>query len=182
MGVCKVCEAKCQGDYCFRHKPKKPLKRTPIKKSSKKKTRTYKKATKKPLSPYDQAKQDLWDIFSKYVRLRDSDDDGYCTCISCPERFFWKYGDCGHFVGRKAMATWIHEKNNHAQCKSCNQKHEGRKWEYGKALDKMYGEGTADEITLISRGVKKYSLPEFKSLEEHYKKQVERLKKQKKLR
>jgi hypothetical protein len=28
---CKTCDKKCEGEYCFAHKPKKPMKRTRIK-------------------------------------------------------------------------------------------------------------------------------------------------------
>lgn len=179
----------------MRHKPKKELKRTALKKSAPKKARkapkkavkkrTYTRRSKKgvkSLSPFEQAKKDLWDTFSKYIRLRDSDDEGYCTCITCPNRFFWKYGDAGHFVSRKEMATWLHEKNNHFQCKECNGKYEGRKYEYGKQIEKLYGVGTADYLIELSKTERKYSIPEMGELRRKYMKEVNQLKKEKKLR
>jgi len=38
-------------------------------------------------------------IFSKYIRLRDSDKNGYCKCVTCPKTGFWtKDGmQAGHF-------------------------------------------------------------------------------------
>lgn len=191
MAVCKVCGSNSYGEYCVKHKPKKPIKKTPLKRASKTGRKAAKKAYKrksyrkssKPTSLFEIAKKDMWDMFSKYVRLRDSDEDGYCTCIDgCGERFFWKYGDAGHFCGRSHMSTFIHEMNVNAQAKSCNQREEGRKWQYGHALEKKYGEGTAEYLIRLSKETKKYSIPEMKELTEFFRKKVEQLKKEKKLR
>jgi 5-methylcytosine-specific restriction endonuclease McrA len=43
MPMCKTCDKKCYGEYCFQHKPRKPLKRTPIKNNPSKRTRQDKR-------------------------------------------------------------------------------------------------------------------------------------------
>lgn len=57
--------------------------------------------------------------FSKFIRLRDSDDNGLCRCISCGKLHMWDDIDCGHFVNRRHMGTRFDEKNCNAQCRSC---------------------------------------------------------------
>ena len=42
----------------------------------------------------------LWKWFSIYIRLRDSDENGYGKCFTCGKIIFWKKGDCGHGIGR----------------------------------------------------------------------------------
>src|SRR5687767_4246038 len=62
----------------------------------------------------------LWKVFSEYIRLRDSDDKGFCKCFTCPNIRFWNKGDCGHGIPRQYKSTKFNERNNHFQCKHCN--------------------------------------------------------------
>jgi len=90
-------------------------------------------------------------VFSEFIRLRDSDAEGYCTCITCGQRFFWKDGDAGHFIQRDRKATRWDEKNVAAQCKHCNRFRGGEQFIFGKAIDKKYGAGTADSLKTFSQ-------------------------------
>ena len=121
------------------------------------------------------AKEKLWKVFSEYIRLRDS-KDGYNTCVTCGKVINWKYEtDAGHFRSRKNNATFVHEKNVHPQCKGCNIR--GEEYVHGKYIDARYGEGTADELTDLSRTTYKFSIYELEELTEHYKEEVKKLKK-----
>src|ERR1700744_2840893 len=44
--------------------------------------------------------EDLDAVFSQFVRLRDSDENGYITCYCCGARFYWTDCDCMHFIPR----------------------------------------------------------------------------------
>lgn len=125
----------------------------------------------------------LWKHFSKFIRLRDSDENGICQCFTCPTRLEWNSGgmQAGHFISRRHWATRYHEKNVHAQCVNCNHFQSGRQYEYGLSLDKKYGAGTAEYLLAQSRQVEKFSTQTIKSLSDHYRHEVERLLKEKHL-
>ena len=60
------------------------------------------------------------DLFSQYIRLRDSNAAGYGNCISCTTNVFWKYATCGHFVKRRYLILRWDKKNAFLQCPMCN--------------------------------------------------------------
>lgn len=124
----------------------------------------------------------LWPIFSIYIRLRDSNENGYCTCITCPAIRYYKNMDCGHGIPRQHMATKYAEKNNHAQCKKCNGFEGGKREKYKEAIDKKYGPGTWDFLELTSRMRVKYGPFEIKTMIFYYKAEIEKLRAAKNLR
>lgn len=119
----------------------------------------------------------LWPIFSRYIRLRDTDKDGYGKCFTCRRIIFWKDGDCGHGIPRQHKATKYNERNNHLQCKHCNGFQGGKREVYKERMNKRYGENTWELMEMASKKVCKFSKFEYDLLIEHYKKEVERLKK-----
>lgn len=112
----------------------------------------------------------LWIPFSKYIRLRDSDDNGLCTCFTCGLQQDWNSGgmQAGHFIGRRHWATRYHEKNVHAQCTRCNMYQSGMQYEYGLKLDAKYGEGTSKELWQLSTMTVKFTQQEIDDLAAHY--------------
>ncbi len=123
----------------------------------------------------------LWKIFSEFIRLRDSNENGFCTCFTCGAIRYYKNMDCGHGIPRQHMATKYNEQNNHAQCKACNGFEAGNQAKYKEAVNKKYGPGTWDYLTLMSRTRAKLGMFEFSSMEFYYKQEVEKLKAQKTL-
>jgi hypothetical protein len=120
----------------------------------------------------------LWKAFSLFIRLRDSDDNGYGACFTCKKVIRWKDGDCGHGVGRQHWGTRYNERNNHLQCKGCNGFQEGRKDLYAVEMDKRYGAGTWDLMNASKNG-KKYTETEIEILTKHYTEKYKELAKQK---
>jgi len=116
----------------------------------------WKTDEKKPKDDSQKLIDKLDRIFSKYIRLRDSDGNGYGKCITCGRFFYWKNATNGHFVLRDRMATRYHEKNNNLQCLHCNSFKSGRQFEHGQAIDRKYGKGTAEYLTTLgqARGAK----------------------------
>ena len=110
---------------------------------------------------------DKW--FSIYIRLRGS-FNGWCTCITCGCLYHWKKIDCGHFVTRNHSMTRFDERNAHPQCKACNNFKSGNQYKHGKMIDKLYGEGTADELIKLGsiRGQKSYSQLALKDIAKEY--------------
>ncbi|RKY08530.1 MAG: recombinase, partial [Planctomycetota bacterium] len=67
--------------------------------------------------PLNKLHNTVWDLFSQYIRLRDTQDDGYCYCCCCGLPRHWKRMDAGHFISRGHLYLRYNEKNVHAQCK-----------------------------------------------------------------
>lgn len=190
---CKVCGANCQsGNLCFKHKERKPINKTALKQSAPKKltkeqrdkknkeraakkTARGKAAHKGRKKSITTLKKKLWMVFSKYVRLRDSDADGYVECFTGGGKMWWRDSQAGHFQSRRFSSTFIHEKNVHAQSPEHNLFLAGNQYVYGKRLDEIYGEGTADSLVQLSREYFKISIPWLEEQYKHYSKEVERL-------
>lgn len=116
----------------------------------------------------------LWKIFSTYIRLRDSDENGFCRCITCGRVAFYKKMDCGHGLGRQHLGIKYNEKNNHAQCGNCNLDG-GRQDVYKEEVNKRYGENTWALLELAKKQVCRWTDFEIYALTTHYKQEVKRL-------
>lgn len=121
----------------------------------------------------------LWKIFSEWIRLRDADENGYCVCITSGRRVHWKECDAGHFISSRHLNTKYNEKNVNAQSRHDNRFQYGRQYEYGLAIDKKYGKGTAENLLIQSRILCKRGKFEIDALTTYYKDQVRLLKLQK---
>lgn len=123
----------------------------------------------------------LWKIYSEYIRIRDADENGYCTCITSGRLIHWKLCDAGHFISRRHKATKFHEQNVNAQGRFDNRFNAGNQYAYSKAIDQKYGPGTADKILVMSRMTCKRDQFEIDVMTKYYKKLVDELKKEKHL-
>jgi hypothetical protein len=121
----------------------------------------------------------LWREFSRFIRLRDADSNGYCRCITSGKLVHWTRCDAGHFISRRHMATKYDEQNVNSQGRGDNRFRSGEQLIYAKSLDKKYGPGTADRILARSRGTRKFEQFEIDALTKHYKAEAERLKREK---
>lgn len=117
----------------------------------------------------------LWTIFSRYIRLRDRFEGDYVKCVTCSHIGHWKTFDAGHFMSRRFKSVKFNEKNVNAQCKGCNGPKHGMQYEHGKAIDRKYGEGTAEWLSSEARKVKRYTPFELEELIKYYTKEVKRM-------
>ncbi|MDR2652689.1 MAG: recombination protein NinG [Prevotellaceae bacterium] len=122
-----------------------------------------------------QAKLDK--IFSEYIRLRDSDSNGYIRCISCGKIVHWKNADAGHYVNRRHLALRYDEKNVNAQCRACNRFDEGNMIGYHAGLIKKYGEYVIQYLEIKKHNTAKYGKFEYQTLIKIYKQKINQLKK-----
>lgn len=105
-------------------------------------------------------------IFSKFVRLSNSDHMGNCICYTCGVKKHWKSIHCGHYIGRRILATRYEILNCRPQCATCNTFKEGRKDLFALKLEEEYGPGILQELHRIS--LKVYAtLPEQRDLFNH---------------
>lgn len=117
-------------------------------------------------------------LFSTYIRLRDS-EEGYVNCITCGKVKNWKEVDAGHFQTRAKYSTRWDERNVNAQCKGCNMVNGGQQYIHGLEIDKKFGEGTANELVILSQKIRKFTQADLIGMIDHYKEQVERLSEEK---
>lgn len=122
--------------------------------------------------------------FSQFIRLRDTDSQGYGNCITCHKELKWSDGNethNGHFATRNNMSTRWDERNCNIQCNYCNTFRHGEQFKHGEYIDWKYGKGTAESIMIKSKQVVKYLAVELEEMIDYYKKEVKRLKAEKNL-
>lgn len=89
----------------------------------------------------------VWRMFSRFIRARDTDENGYCRCISCGTVRHWKEMDCGHYIAKGSdTALKYNEINNNGQCTSCNVYKSGNLINYRQGLINKYGEKLVKEL------------------------------------
>lgn len=135
-------------------------------------------ATKaKPKSYYEKK---LDEIFSQYIRLRFSDNNGVCHCITCGKPFFWTNIQNGHYMSRRHHSTRFDENNCRPQCMPCNVFLHGDIQKYRRSLIDELGAEIVDMIeTKAWNVVTKISIADYQQLINHYTEEVKRLKKEK---
>lgn len=75
-------------------------------------------------------------IFSKYIRLKNADSNGYILCYTCGKYMSWKVAQCGHFIKRGCLWLRLDERNARPQCERCNIVLKGNYEEYARRLEK----------------------------------------------
>lgn len=112
-------------------------------------------------------KADKW--FSIYIRILGADENGFCTCVTCGLKRFWKYIDCGHWIKRQHQITRYNEKNSAPQCKRCNGFEQGKDSEFEKYIINKYGIQVRDLLKSGERQTCHRSKLEKEMIAEEYK-------------
>lgn len=114
----------------------------------------------KPSSdPRKKAVSGLDRVFSKMIRERDQQEG----CITCGRKNVVM--DCGHFRPRGMMSTRWDSINCNGQCLKCN-RFDSKGYEYGLALDKKWGKGTAKMLYKVSQTMKQWSIEDMNLLKD----------------
>lgn len=100
----------------------------------------------KAKTPFPIMQKKLDKAWSVFIRLSNANEDGVCFCITCGKAHHWKAIDCGHFVDRDHLPTRWHKVNCKPQCIECNRFKTGKRYQFGMALNKAYGVGTAEYL------------------------------------
>lgn len=122
----------------------------------------------------------LDEIFSQYIRLKHSDSNGVCRCITCGKPVFWKDIQNGHYMSRVYRSTRFDENNCRPQCMPCNVFLHGNISKYRKALVEELGGEMVDMIETKAWSITmKYTALEYEEMYYKYKEEVEMLRKEK---
>ena len=109
-------------------------------------------------------KKKAWALFSKYIRLKNADKDGKCTCVTCGRKDHWKNFQAGHFIDSRNNTVLFDESLVFPQCCACNMFKHGNKVEYTLfMLKKGY---SAEEITeMVNRKFKTKKISDTEYIE-----------------
>ena len=116
-------------------------------------------------------------IFSQYIRLRDTDENGYGQCITCGKTFAYDELECGHFRHRRHQGTRWHEMNAHAQCFTCNRGDD--MVQYIVAILEKYKEKEVNKMIRLSMMVDKFTQAELNDTYAYYRRKAQELLKDK---
>jgi hypothetical protein len=110
-------------------------------------------------------------VFSQYIRLSNADNNGYCICITCNKKFFWKEIQAGHFMSRKHYSTRWDERNVKPQCVACNVYRAGEQYKYSLYL----GNNLSKKLLEQSRELRKFTNIELEEMIADYGERVKKL-------
>lgn len=118
-------------------------------------------------------KKKLWGIFSKVIRMRNADENGYVKCISCEKVDHYKNLDCGHYLPKSlGLSIYFEETNVAPQCTHCNRFRHGNQPKYALALIEKYGPEILEELDKKQRNPRQIKSWEYEELIEKYKKEL----------
>lgn len=98
-----------------------------------------KKVRKKKKVTISTLKKKRDELYSRYIRIKSSDKDGYSECVTCGLKAHWKKLQCGHYVSRRYLSLRWDEGNTFPQCVGCNMFKSGNMDEYTMFLVGEYG-------------------------------------------
>lgn len=150
--------------------PKYP-KRTPIAKSNKpiRTVKTTDKDYKGLLAKLDR-------VFSRFIRLRETDKNGNVMCFVTGRVLPWEKMQCGHYISRSHMATRFDEDNCHCQSPASNSLHEENIEPYKQALTLWGGISVVAYLEEMGRRVVKFSAQDLRDKIQYYEQELEKLK------
>ncbi len=149
-------------------KRKRPLKRTPLKRTATKKKR-------KPVGSVAALKKKAWELCSRAIRLEARESDGLVTCITCGVRLPWNRGiQAGHFIDGRYNAILFDERGIHPQCMGCNVMLNGRKEEYFVFMEGKYGREVIDELRRQRNQSRSFTAEELEVMIVNFKQRIDR--------
>ena len=127
------------------------------------------KLPKKKKITISQIKRKAWAEFSKYIRLKYADANGFVTCYTCGKRAHYRVGmQAGHGIGGRNNAVLFMEEVVRPQCAGCNLWGGGK---YSIFTEKLIGEYGAEryaEFVQESNKEKKMTVLDYQAVFEAY--------------
>ena len=119
---------------------------------------------------YSTAKKRATTAFQLYVRLRDSDVNGFGKCCTCSKIVHYKKADAGHWITRGDSSVLFDEVNTNLQCKQCNWRR-NLHHVYRTFLVEKYGKDAVEKLEQKARMICKRTIVDLLYLEKFYKQQ-----------
>ena len=93
--------------------------------------------------------------FQLMRRLQESDDYGFCVCITSGKRIHFKQIDAGHYMSRRHHSTVFMSDNCWPQSKKNNYHDSGDPVAYRMSLNKKIGQSRVQQIEKTAHQVQK---------------------------
>jgi hypothetical protein len=127
-----------------------------------------------PKGKVTKLKEEAWEWFSKYIRLRDclitTGDKEYGKCFTCDKTYPFAKLQAGHFVGGRSKPVLFNEEIVHAQCVGCNLFKKGNYEAYTEKMLDLHGEKKVKEfLELRHNKDKTWTIKELEEIKEEYK-------------
>lgn len=135
--------------------------------------RTRKKEKKETVA---QLKKKLDEIFSKFIRLRNADDNGMVECYTSGKIIHYKESHAGHFIVRSHLGTRWNEINVQVQSVEQNIYRSGNPQEFGRRIIQDYGIEEYEKLFELSKKTIKVDRFFYENMIAHYSSEVEKLK------
>ena len=117
----------------------------------------------------------VWDVFSKYIRLKYADWRGNESCVTCGIVKHWKEMQAGHFIAGRGNSILFDVRGVHPQCGRCNVYLKGNVVEYFRFMQKKYGDKVIDDLRVLRLKERKWKPKELADMKEHYKELINNL-------
>ena len=115
-------------------------------------------------------------MFSKYIRLKYADRNGFVDCYTCNnERKHWKKMQAGHGIGGRTNAILFMEEIVKPQGIGCNVFGAGKYAIFTRKLIDELGLEKYDEIVRMSNTPIKYTQEDYQRIYDEYKIKVDEL-------
>jgi len=158
----------------FKNKPRKPLKRTPFKRSTKSHTKPKVKSKRKKAVSMRLLKNKLWNECKRLVRAYYSKHDGTFSCYTCgayldtPSK-----AQTGHFIPSSVCSVHMRYclDNLRIQCYRCNINLSGNWIEFETRLNIEQGDGFTEKLKAENEATKnkQYDVLWYQNKIEEYK-------------
>jgi Bacteriophage Lambda NinG protein len=125
----------------------------------------------------NELKKQLDDLFSKFVRQRDSNEYGFVKCCTCEGFHHWKQMQCGHYHSRNILQVRFEETNTGPQCHTCNCLRDGEVQKFKLYLQQKYGPDVLQELDIKMRCQVKLSRVDYMEMIEDIQKKLKLLNK-----
>lgn len=120
--------------------------------------------------------EDLDAVFSRYIRLKNSDKEGNTICCTCGSKQHYTETDAGHYIPRANLSTRWNEYNVSPQCKQCNRLEYGKQKEFEAYIEKN-NKDMVETLKELSKQIYKPSREELKGLIGEYRFKLKLIKK-----
>ncbi|HZX14955.1 MAG TPA: recombination protein NinG [Thermodesulfobacteriota bacterium] len=117
-------------------------------------------------------KKKAWDVFSKWIRQRDTIDLGgrkVILCYTCGKELDFKQAQAGHFIPGRHPIFLFDERQVHSQCYHCNIGLKGAWPDYLKKMVREYGQQEVDTMLAMRGIVKQFKVHELETIYLKYK-------------
>ena len=135
------------------------------------------------MTPLPTLKRNLRIVFSEFIRLRDTDENGWGYCCDTGKKIHWKEANAGHFFSVKGNPALMFEENNvHLQSRMSNKMMRNSiTYNYFLYMEKKVGREEMDRMAKLRGEPFKFTREWMESKITYYKEQVDKLKKSKNL-